>query len=59
MDFQRAHEIISSKGVIDVEYQGKSVWLKGLNKQTQEAEIQFLENSSSPTTVSINELVEI
>lgn len=58
MDFQRAHEIISSKGVINVEYQGKPVWLNGLNKQTQEAEVEFLQNSDAPTTVSINELQE-
>lgn len=59
MNYQKAHEIISSKGVIDVEFQGKPVWIKNLNKQDGQAEVEFLNTSMNSRLVDISELSEV
>ncbi len=59
MNYQRAHEIVSSKGIIDVEFQGKPVWIKNINKQDGQAEVEFLNASVDSRFVDINELSEV
>lgn len=43
MDVKKATEIVESLGVIDVDYDGKSVWIEHINAITNEAEIKYLE----------------
>ncbi|HHV72785.1 MAG TPA: H-type small acid-soluble spore protein [Clostridia bacterium] len=59
MDYTRAQEIISSKGIINVEYNGKPVWLLNLDKEEQKAEIEFLDDTTVREKVNISELEEV
>ncbi|SDL06900.1 small, acid-soluble spore protein, H family [Natronincola ferrireducens] len=40
MDFKRAQEIVNSSNHIEVLYEGKAVWIAGLNPHNKTAEIQ-------------------
>lgn len=55
MDSRRAHEIVSSLGVIDVLYQGQPVWIENL--KGNEAAVEFLD-SSRKGRVPIEDLME-
>jgi len=52
----RDHEIIYSKGVIVVHYQGRKVWLEELN--SDHAMVSFIENPGRKMQVRIGDLVE-
>ena len=56
MDFQRAKEIFESKGIIEVVYQDKPVWIEAIN-QDQTAQISFFD-SELQTEVPIAHLKE-
>jgi H-type small acid-soluble spore protein len=58
MDFERAHEILQSKGVIDVEHNGTSIWIKELNEENESAQIDAIDGSFSSKVVNVNELNE-
>ncbi len=58
MDYEKAHSILLSKGVIDVEYDGKPIWIKTLNQSNQSVEIAFLDESLDSKVVAIKDLKE-
>ncbi|MCT4543941.1 MAG: H-type small acid-soluble spore protein [Vallitalea sp.] len=59
MTAERVQEILDSKGVIDVDYDGKSVWIKNIDKVNNTVEIEIIEEDLSHNeVVSINELYE-
>ncbi|QUH31593.1 H-type small acid-soluble spore protein [Vallitalea guaymasensis] len=58
MNVGRASEILESKGVIDVNYNGCSVWIKNINQEEQTAEIEILDAPSNSQVVSVNDLHE-
>jgi H-type small acid-soluble spore protein len=59
MTAERVQEILDSKGVIDVDYDGKSVWIKNIDKVNNTAEIEIIEEDLSHNeVVNINELYE-
>lgn len=43
MDMNKAREILHSTGTINVNYNGKSVWLENINEATNEVEVKDLE----------------
>ncbi len=53
---QRARQIMDSKGVIDVHYQGRKVWLEELDGE--QAIVSLIENPGNNMQVRINDLVE-
>lgn len=53
---KRAQEIMESHGVIEVHYQGQSVWLEELMEDT--AMISFLDNSDRKMQVQLGDLIE-
>ncbi|ADL07020.1 H-type small acid-soluble spore protein [Thermosediminibacter oceani] len=57
MDFQRAQEILNSSDTYEVFYQGKLVWIKGLNPDDNTADVEIL-GEKIHTKVPVNELVE-
>ncbi|SHJ95537.1 small acid-soluble spore protein H (minor) [Clostridium cavendishii DSM 21758] len=57
MDLERVSEIIDSLGVIDVKYNGKSVWIERIIEATNEAEVKNLETGKD-YTVDISKLKE-
>ena len=58
MDIDRAQEIFNSKGVIDVDYNGKSVWIKSLDKENQTAEVEIINKTKESQVVNVGELTE-
>lgn len=58
MNVGRAQEIFGSKGVIDVNYNGCSVWIKNINLEEQTAEIEILDAPANNQVVSVNDLHE-
>jgi small acid-soluble spore protein H (minor) len=58
MDVNRAQEIIRSKEKIEVQYQGKSVWIDGVDETTATARVHPEGNPTESMTVAIDQLVE-
>lgn len=58
MNAERVQEILESKGVIDVNYNGRSIWIKSLDKSNKTAEIEVLNDNELTQTVDISELNE-
>lgn len=58
MNAERVQEILESKGVIDVNYNGRSIWIKSLDKSNKTAEIEVLNDNELTQTVDISELYE-
>jgi small acid-soluble spore protein H (minor) len=58
MDVIRAKEIIRSEKKIEVQYQGQSVWIDGVDENTATARVHPEGNPANSMTVSVNELVE-
>jgi small acid-soluble spore protein H (minor) len=58
MDVTRAQEIIKSEKKIDVQYQGQSVWIDGVDENTATARVHPEGNPAHSMTVSVNELEE-
>lgn len=57
MDVKKATEIVESLGVIDVDYNGKSVWIENILEATNEAEIKDLETGEK-YKVNVSKLEE-
>jgi H-type small acid-soluble spore protein len=58
MNVGRAMEIFESTGVIDVNYNGCSVWIKNINPQEATAEIEILDTPNNNEIVNVNDLHE-
>lgn len=58
MNTVRVQEILNSKGIIDVEYHGKSIWINSLDVKRKTAEVQGVNNESIKLVVDINDLDE-
>ncbi|AOY75039.1 H-type small acid-soluble spore protein [Clostridium formicaceticum] len=59
MNFKRAQEIVNSPNHIEVQHQGRSVWITGLDAQNQTAEIQEgIDIAADKIEVPVDELVE-
>lgn len=60
MDYNRAKEIFDSKGVIDVTYNGDSVWINSLSEDDNMAEIETIDRDQQNKSklVDINDLSE-
>ncbi len=59
MEIERVNEILNSKGVIDVEYKGKLVWINEMDRAKMTVEIEGLKDKAFKQVVNINELYEI
>lgn len=58
MNVNRAQEIIQAKEKIEVQYQGKSVWIDGVDQRTATARVHMEENPTESMTVAVDQLVE-
>jgi small acid-soluble spore protein H (minor) len=58
MDVNRAQEIIQAKEKIEVQYQGKSVWIDGVDEKTATARVHTEGNPTESMTVAVDQLVE-
>ncbi|WP_027417854.1 H-type small acid-soluble spore protein [Aneurinibacillus terranovensis] len=58
MDIQRAQEIMQAKNIIDVQFQGMSVWIDHIDAQNKTARIHKQDNPQNSQTVSLAELQE-
>lgn len=58
MKVERANEILNSKGVIDVDYNGKSVWLKSVDQNNETVEVEIMNTPSQSQVVSVDDLHE-
>lgn len=58
MNLERAKEIFESKGVIDVEYHGESIWLKNIDEEQSMVEIEGLNQKLGTRKVKVGELTE-
>lgn len=56
MRMDRAKEIVESTGVIDVHYQGRPVWIEGL--EDGKAVVSFLHDRDRHLVVPVADLVE-
>lgn len=57
MKKERVQEILDSKGVIDVDYEGESVWIQSLNDD-ETAEIKFIDGKIDTKVVDVSDLCE-
>ncbi|MCT4598187.1 MAG: H-type small acid-soluble spore protein [Vallitalea sp.] len=57
MDIRRAEEILHSKGVIDVEYDGKPIWIISIDTNNETAEVKLINNEQSQI-VDVDKLLE-
>lgn len=57
MDIKKATEIIESLGVIDVDYNGRSVWLESIYESTNEAEVKDIQTGER-SRVNVSKLQE-
>ncbi|WP_010234464.1 H-type small acid-soluble spore protein [Clostridium arbusti] len=57
MDIKKANEIVESLGVVDVNYRGYSVWIEGINEETNEVSVKDLKTNRE-FTVDVTELNE-
>lgn len=58
MNVTRAQEIIEAKEKIEVQYQGKPVWIDGVDGRTATARIHPEENPNDSMTVDVDQLKE-
>lgn len=58
MKIERAHDILLSHGVIDVDYQGQSVWIRSVDTANETVEIGIVNNAEG-RVVSPEELLEV
>jgi small acid-soluble spore protein H (minor) len=58
MDIKRAQEILNSKGIIDVKYQGESVWINNIDMKREVVDIEGINNKLINLTVNVNDLNE-
>ncbi|USG65245.1 H-type small acid-soluble spore protein [Brevibacillus ruminantium] len=58
MDLNRAQEIIRSTDKIEVQYQGKSVWIDGVDEHTETARVHTEGNPTDSMTVDVRQLDE-
>lgn len=58
MDIRRAQEILESKGVIDVEYNGEPIWIKSIDENNETAEIESINNEIQSKIVDVDKLME-
>jgi len=58
MNVQRAQQIVQSKEKIDVEYQGRPVWIDGIDERSQMARVHVEQNPQESMTVAVDQLVE-
>lgn len=56
MKYEEAHDILVSKGVIEVLYQGQPIWIKGLNPNGDTAEIKSLDGTFEHREVPLKDL---
>lgn len=57
MDIRKIIEIVESKGVINVSYNGKSVWIEDISKESNEVRVKNLKTNEE-FMVSVFELKE-
>lgn len=58
MDFERAQQIVESKGIINVLLNGSPVWIERLDAENNEATVSPLDGSRDHVQVPLTELVE-
>lgn len=58
MNVTRAQEIIQAKEKIEVQYQGKSVWIDGIDGRTATARVHPEGNPADTMTVDVDQLIE-
>ncbi len=58
MNVTRAQEIVKSRDKIEVTYQGKSVWIDGIDENSQMARVHVEENPQESMTVAVDQLTE-
>ncbi len=58
MNITRAQEIIKSPQKIEVQYQGQSVWIDGVDERTATARVHPEGNPTDSMTVDVNQLEE-
>lgn len=58
MEIERAQDIFESHGVIDVDYNGQSVWIRRVDRENETVEIGIV-NSAEGKVVSPEELHEV
>ncbi|MEW6181948.1 MAG: H-type small acid-soluble spore protein [Bacillota bacterium] len=58
MDFDRAQQIVESKGIINVLFNGSPVWIESLDAANNEATVSPLDGSRSHVQVPLVKLVE-
>ncbi|HJV46302.1 MAG TPA: H-type small acid-soluble spore protein [Bacillota bacterium] len=59
MDVTRAQEIYQANERINVEFEGKPVWIEGIDNQSKTARVYKEGNPQDKLTVAVSELVEI
>ncbi|RXT13517.1 H-type small acid-soluble spore protein [Ammoniphilus sp. CFH 90114] len=59
MDLNRAQEIVEAKEKIDVQVDGTSVWIEGIDAQSRTARVHTEGEPQDKRTVSIEDLEEI
>lgn len=59
MDVTRAQQIIESEQRINVQYEGSSVWIEGVDAQSQTAQVHMESNPSDKKTVDVQQLREV
>lgn len=59
MDKKRANEIASSTEMINVNYNGKPIYIEDINPTKDSASIHFLNQPENSQEVSLNQLVEL
>lgn len=59
MDLNRAQEIFQSKDIIDVQMNGTSVWIEGVDAQSGTVRVYPEGNPQDKRTVNVNELMEV
>ncbi|MHC1682830.1 MAG: H-type small acid-soluble spore protein [Clostridiaceae bacterium] len=57
MDKEKAFEIMESKGVIDVSYNGSSVWIENVIEETDQANVRDLKTNKR-FVVGVSQLKE-
>jgi len=58
MKFERALEIIESKGVIEVDYKGQPIWINSIDDEYGLAEVSVIDSEDNNRVVKIEELEE-
>lgn len=58
MNKQRVNEIVSSKDMINVTYNGSNIYIERVNENNNTASIHYLNQPESKLEVSLSSLVE-